>query len=569
MNPYYQTRRHNSVYNPTEKLNLLSPQKSGENSTNSSVNHNKLGLRSNSIFAYQEFDQYSSFFDSPPSLDNFNISSPKNANTSFNEDEDSFSVSSKSSDKSPKNSGKPMKRFSDGNVYLQSSKLFLKNQEMFQNLGYGSNYSIEPQQKHNQNVYQNIPFQDGFRRNSMGILPFTFRSMQQQKILSFIQNQQQKNGYGFPIGNNYPVPVPKNSNKKINNNEDRFILENVNTLLQDQIKCRMVQDKLEEKKNDEEFIKLFFELIESNLVDLINHQFGNYVIQKFFEILIYQKNSALITEFFIKIQSDLFKISVNTYGTRVFQKALEKMDNGNYVIIQTPTLDEIIKNLIEKHIFALCFDKNGNHVFQKIIRMFPQEKNEFIYSQLNQYAIEISKLKQGVSILQTSLKYANENQKNSLLHKIIKEIDTLINDEYGNYVIQFIVELKENSFNDIIYEYIAKNVLTLCQKKFSSNVIDKCIIQDDSHSFTLVKYLIDNKLIREMITDQYGNYVVQKALNVTSGYPFMQIIHQIQPALETLKRSNIGRKIYDHLIRKYGEYFPNSDLNDSEKKNKK
>ena len=46
MNPYYQTRRHNSVYNPTEKLNLLSPQKSGENSTNSSVNHNKLGLRS-------------------------------------------------------------------------------------------------------------------------------------------------------------------------------------------------------------------------------------------------------------------------------------------------------------------------------------------------------------------------------------------------------------------------------------------------------------------------------------------------------------------------------------------
>ena len=201
--------------------------------------------------------------------------------------------------------------------------------------------------------------------------------------------------------------------------------------------------------------------------------------------------------------------------------------------------------------------------------MFPQEKNEFIYSQLNQYAIEISKLKQGVSILQTSLKYANENQKNALLHKIIKEIDTLINDEYGNYVIQFIVELKENSFNDIIYEYIAKNVLTLCQKKFSSNVIDKCIIQDDSHSFTLVKYLIDNKLIREMITDQYGNYVVQKALNVTSGYPFMQIIHQIQPALETLKRSNIGRKIYDHLIRKYGEYFPNSDLNDSEKKNKK
>lgn len=43
-----------------------------------------------------------------------------------------------------------------------------------------------------------------------------------------------------------------------------------------------------------------------------------------------------------------------------------------------------------------------------------------------------------------------------------------------------------------------------------------------------------------MIKDQYGNYVIQKALSVTNGSIFMSIIKQI----------NIGRKIYEHLMQK-------------------
>ena len=71
-------------------------------------------------------------------------------------------------------------------------------------------------------------------------------------------------------------------------------------------------------------------------------------------------------------------------------------------------LDEILKQFVEKEIYNLCCDKNGNHVFQKIIRVFPKSKNDFIYTQLRNYAKEISKLKQGVSILQAAIEYANE-----------------------------------------------------------------------------------------------------------------------------------------------------------------
>lgn len=40
----------------------------------------------------------------------------------------------------------------------------------------------------------------------------------------------------------------------------------------------------------------------------------------------------------------------------------------------------------------------------------------------------------------------------------------------------------------------------------------------------ILKYMIDNKLIGELICDQFGNYVIQKSLQVSNGLQFMEII---------------------------------------------
>ena len=39
--------------------------------------------------------------------------------------------------------------------------------------------------------------------------------------------------------------------------------------------------------------------------------------------------------------------------------------------------------------------------------------------------------------------------------------------------------------------------------------------------------MLENKLIGELICDQFGNYVIQKALQVSDGFRFMAIIHVI------------------------------------------
>ena len=556
MNQY---RRHKSELNPSDLLQLQSSQKTTVSSVGSSSSVNKMTLRSNSIFAYQEYDEFSSFMDNTNTQNS--IQSPEEGNTnSLNQSQDSSSYSDSEEtfekiDKKVKYS----KRMSDGNVFynhkLKNYEEYLKKLPGYTRSPIAPSFYPQPGMNFNQG-----PPPQFLKRNSLAFAPgFNLNAFQQKsKFSTFFDPPQNINNNNFP---NYPIQILNYVNGKNQTNEakpiaeDKYILDNLTIFLKEQNKCRIVQEKLEEKKNDPNFIGKFFHNIESVLFEIINHQFGNYVIQKFFDIMINQKNKTLITSFFAKIQNELFKISVNSYGTRVFQKALEKLDESNYENFETEELNTIIHNLIEKHLFPLCFDKNGNHVFQKIIRLFPKTKNDFIYNQLNQSAIEICKLKQGATILQTALKYANESQKSSLLHTILDDISTLINDEYGNYIIQFILDLKEKEYNEIIFTYITKNTVSLSKKKFSSNVIDKSIIQDDELSIKLIKHMIDSKVIPEMIKDQYGNYVIQKALTVTSGSIFMSIIKQIQPVVQTLKQSNIGRKIYEHLMRKYSEYF--------------
>jgi hypothetical protein len=376
----------------------------------------------------------------------------------------------------------------------------------------------------------------------------------------------------------YQQGIPPYLNNSIINNNGQFNSININSFkrnscsfqkpyiysqeyyqifnkLQDQVGCRQLQEKLEERRNDNFFIQQFYKCIENNLTNVINHQFGNYVAQKLFDIFLAKNNKKMITNFFSKIKNDLIIISLHSYGTRVFQKILEKLEMGKYLDIETDELNNIFKKLIENHILDLCSDINGNHVFQKIVKIYPKEKNNFIFNILSENIIPISKLKQGLTIFENCFLIATKNQKDKVINSIIKDISNLINDEFGNYIIQLLVSFNDKKYNKIIFDYYKENLVELSCKKFSSNVIDRAIIPNCENSLSLIDYMIKNDLIKELIIDQYGNYVVQKALNITKGETFNKLIDQIKPMIEKLKISTIGRKIYDHLCMQYGEYF--------------
>lgn len=136
------------------------------------------------------------------------------------------------------------------------------------------------------------------------------------------------------------------------------------------------------------------------MTEIICDQFGNYVIQKYIDIC---EEKLLISKLLEKNRSNLYNIAVNCYGTRGLQKMLE--------VTKTENDYAIIKEFITNSIFNLIKDINGNHVVQKVLHIYPHNKNSFILDEINQNIIEISKLKQGGCIFQKVNEKANEQDK--------------------------------------------------------------------------------------------------------------------------------------------------------------
>lgn len=132
--------------------------------------------------------------------------------------------------------------------------------------------------------------------------------------------------------------------------------------------------------------------------------------------------------------------------------------------------------------------------------------------------------------MQRCLEKGREKQKLALADVIIKNLHSLIEDPFGNYLVQNVLKLNNASRNDKIFTMIATDFIRLSQLKFSSNVIEKCleskmkatsvdmilnasferddatILQELSQQNRANKQLRINVLVDKLIFHQFGNY---------------------------------------------------------------
>ena len=107
--------------------------------------------------------------------------------------------------------------------------------------------------------------------------------------------------------------------------------------------------------------------------------------------------------------------------------------------------------------------------------------------------------------------------------------------------------------------------------KFSSNVIEKCL--DGSNSKiqeTILQTLLteDEDIIGDLLVDSFGNYVIQKAVDVSKGHTFVCILDKISKNFHKLSQLPFGNKLSQKLVTLYPELKSfickdNSSLNNS------
>lgn len=64
-----------------------------------------------------------------------------------------------------------------------------------------------------------------------------------------------------------------------------------------------------------------------------------------------------------------------------------------------------------------------------------------------------------------------------------------------------------DNYNEKIFEHVKSNFINLSKQKYSSNVIDKCALYEDSLiTGCLIEKMLELKCVGELVMDQYGNY---------------------------------------------------------------
>ena len=328
-----------------------------------------------------------------------------------------------------------------------------------------------------------------------------------------------------------------NMRTKMKDDINKSYNDNLKLMLKDQKSSKYIQKKIEEKSP--EFLFKLYEQMKNNLFDIMTDQYGNYVIQKFVE----NCDKKLISKMLQKLSQNinnktLYEISINNYGTRPVQKMLENLPSN----ISQQDIN-IVLNIAKGNVLNLIKDINGNRVFQSIIQNIKnKEVLSPIYKEMNENLTEIIKTKSGCCVFAKVLSNITENDLNITFDIIFNNINQFINDEFGNISLKRIIKLNNENYNEKIFSYIKDNITQLSCQKFSSNVIEACIDNTTSLKKKTIEKIIENENnINDLILDQFGNYIIQNALQNAEEKEFNIIIEHIKENEKKLKQSQHGK----------------------------
>ena len=375
----------------------------------------------------------------------------------------------------------------------------------------------------------------------------SFQSLNKNKKYNNYYNSK----FNYCNNHNIHIKMKDEANKSVNGSW--------RIMLKDQKGSKLIQKKIEEKSPD--FLNKLYEQIKNNLKEIMTDQYGNYVIQKFVEYC----DKKVISEMFSQISNSLYEISINNYGTRPVQKMIE-----NLAMNMTTQDINIILGMTKGSVLDLIKDINGNRVIQSIIQNFKnKELLSPLYKELNENITEILKTKSGCCVFSKVILNITENDLNLMVDNIIKNFSSFINDEFGNISLKRLIKLNNENYNSKIFPCIKDSIINFSCQKFSSNVIEACIDNNTTlKKRTIEKLIDDDSIISKLIIDQFGNYIVQKALQNSEQKEFDIIINIIKNNEKKLKQSQHGKVVYEKLMKSYKKYLIDDKVEKGNNKNK-
>jgi hypothetical protein len=372
-----------------------------------------------------------------------------------------------------------------------------------------------------------------------------------------------------------PAPNPTDNASSLYSTPQRpsldSLLGQVRRLSRDQVGCRLVQQAL-----DEEGSMAATLILNEGLPfwgEAMVDPFGNYLFQKILEKITAEERVMLVKS----VSTRLVNASLNLHGTRSVQKIVdlcsidEEMAPPKKDDKESESAADILTRSLAPAAARLCIDSHGNHVIQRILLKLGHTHAKFVFDAVAESVGDVARHRHGCCVIQRCLDSPPGPSRAHLVRRIVDKALELMQDAYGNYVVQYVLDVCSDDDVHAVCESVVGKVNLLAIQKFSSNVMEKCLERCTDHvKAHYLAELSDVERVRELMMDPFGNYVVQRALSVATHAQAVRLVESMRPhLLSTVPGTPIGQRNGGvrntaggrRIMAKICRRFPNFTLN--------
>ncbi|KAJ1298419.1 hypothetical protein BS78_01G451800 [Paspalum vaginatum] len=317
------------------------------------------------------------------------------------------------------------------------------------------------------------------------------------------------------------------------------VSEVIYSMAKDQTGCRYLQQRLEAGRRH---VDVIFEGTINHIADLMINPSANYLVQKMLDVCDEEQRLriiAVLTQDPLK----LVAISLNMHGTRAVQKLVETVGSREQIAL--------IVSALKPGFMQLVNDLNGNHVIQKCLSNFGAEENKFIFEAAAANCFDMAVQRHGCCVLQRCITTARGPYQAKLIVEICARGFELAQDPFGNYVVQYVLELKIPSANAHLASQFEGKYVYLSKQKVSSNVVEKCLkLFPDDAKAVIIRELLRGSHFEQLLQDPYANYVIYTALLNSRGHLHNALVEAIRPHEDAIRTSPCCKRISRALSRR-------------------
>ncbi len=285
----------------------------------------------------------------------------------------------------------------------------------------------------------------------------------------------------------------------------------IGLLVYNQSGSRFLQNLLKKANNDT--IEFFLKEIENDLFQLMMDKYGNYCCQELLQSCSGTQRLIILE----KIKDNFIQICKDKKGTHAIQKLVDLATLGE----EEKYFEEALKGEVAR----LSVDQQGTHIIQKIIISFEEENRKFIFDEIIEGFMIVSKTSHGLCVIKKLIANTSTEDRPKLIDYCRLKVIELMLDPYGNYALQEIMDKwPEQHFLPLIEKdnngltCSINKIAQLSIQKFSSNVVEKCIkLGTKEERNEIILHISKIGKLVNLMYSSFGNYVVQTALELSEG----------------------------------------------------